>query len=318
MKVSVAIAAYNAAETIGATLNSVLRQTVLPDETLVVNDGSTDNTASILHSYNSQITVLDQENKGLSAARNVLCKQAQGDLIAFLDADDIWHPRYLEVQRMLFKDYPNAVAFFTGHVNFSGNESFQWDSYKHPVEIYSKTELLAPEKFLRRYSKATGPFASPSYCCVPKRVLSQIGPEPFDASVRVCDDAYLFYSLALLGPVVYCAAPLAAYRITERSLSYNRVRNLQFGVYVFELLEECYKNSANKSLFRAFRKAFASKRREYAKVLMGLGNVSKARSQLRYSLSDTISPDSLAKSLALSFLSYMPAQLQPTWPPARR
>src|SRR5258708_3302796 len=101
MKISVVIPAYNGARTIGATLNSVLKQTVQPDEILVLNDGSTDDTAVVLEQYQN-ITVLDQENRGVAHARNVLSQQSTGDLVAFLDQDDLWHPRYLEVQLRSF------------------------------------------------------------------------------------------------------------------------------------------------------------------------------------------------------------------------
>lgn len=312
MKISVAIAAYNAAATIQVTLDSVLRQTVPPDEILVINDGSTDNTASILNSYKPQVIIFEQENQGLSGARNVLCRRAQGDLIAFLDSDDVWHPRYLEAQRSLFIDYPNAVAFFTGHVNFSGQENYRWDD--EFLNVPSKAELIDPVDFFRRYSKATGPFASPSYCCVPKRALMEIGTEPFDPRMRVCDDAYIFYLLALLGPVVYTPVRLAAYRLTPGSLSSNRRRNLQYGVNVFKLLEDRYEKSADAPLLKTFKLAFASKTREYAKVLMGTGETSEARTQLLHSMSHNSSPLSLAKSLGLLLSTYMPSRLQPTWP----
>jgi glycosyltransferase involved in cell wall biosynthesis len=311
MKITVAIAAYNSESTIRATLDSVFRQTVPADEVLVVNDGSTDQTASILNSYKPRVTVLGQENKGLSASRNVLCKHAAGDLIAFLDADDIWHPQYIEVQRNLFSSNPNAVAFFTGHVNFRGDERPLWDA---ALLVSSAVEVIEPAEFFTRYAKATGPFASPSYCCVPKSVLRMIGEEPFDESLRVCDDAYLFYLLALRGPIVYAPVPAAAYRLTPGSLSSNRLRNLESGVRVFELLSDRYQEMARTRLYNAFQMAFAAKRREYAKVLMGAGKMADAQHQLWSSLADTRSPGSVVKSLGLLVLSYMPPKLQLAWP----
>src|ERR1035438_3408854 len=103
MKISVIIPAYNAAATIKATLEAVLSQTVSPHEVLVFDDGSTDNTADLLESYKPRVTVFRQSNQGAAHARNFLCAQARNDMLAFLDADDIWHPRYLEVQQRLIE-----------------------------------------------------------------------------------------------------------------------------------------------------------------------------------------------------------------------
>src|SRR5262245_6496134 len=98
MKVSVAIPTYNSARFIQTTLKSVLSQSVAPNEILVVDDGSTDETVAILSSYGSSIRVIRQSNQGVAAARNALARHVNGDLVAFLDHDDLWHPRYLETQ----------------------------------------------------------------------------------------------------------------------------------------------------------------------------------------------------------------------------
>src|SRR6185436_11096286 len=99
VKISVAIPTYNSSAFIKSTLDSVLHQTVPPDEILVLDDGSTDNTVSILNSYKPQVTVFQRQNRGVASARNILCDLTRGELIAFLDHDDIWHPNYLESQR---------------------------------------------------------------------------------------------------------------------------------------------------------------------------------------------------------------------------
>ena len=120
MSITVAIPAYNAARTIRATLDSVLRQTRAPEEILVVNDGSTDETGAILEAYGPRIRLIQQENKGLAGARNVACHEASGELIAWIDADDIWHPTYLETQATSFGACPALAASFTAHVDFYG------------------------------------------------------------------------------------------------------------------------------------------------------------------------------------------------------
>src|ERR1035438_3553301 len=111
MKISVLIPAYNASRTIRATVESVFGQTVQPNEILIMNDGSTDDTAAVLQSFTSRVTVLHQVNQGVASARNELVARSQGDLVAFLDADNIWHPQYLEAQRKLATAHPDAVAF---------------------------------------------------------------------------------------------------------------------------------------------------------------------------------------------------------------
>ena len=277
MKISVVIPAYNSVAYIQATLDSVLRQTVPPDEILVLDDGSTDNTVAILKSYKPHITVYQQENKGVASARNVLCQRAQGELIAFLDSDDIWHPNYLEAQRRLYGEHPNAVALFTGHVNFYGHDNYQWHS--NPFDRSSVVELIEPLSFFKRYNEATGPFASMSYCCVSKRILKRIGEEPFNAALNIAEDSYFLYLLALQGPVVYNPVALAAYRIRKESLSSNRLWTYESLVRAFELLEERFRNAEDAEYSKAFEIAFASKRRQYAKSLMGAGKVSEARTQ---------------------------------------
>src|SRR5665213_896682 len=118
MKISVLIPCYNASKTIDATLSSVFAQTIQPDEILVLNDGSTDDTLARLEKYKNRVTILSQENAGAAEARNRLVQKARGAILAFLDADDLWHPSYLEVQKRLINAHPGAIAYFTWHDDF--------------------------------------------------------------------------------------------------------------------------------------------------------------------------------------------------------
>ncbi len=96
--ISVIIPAYNAEEYIGRAIDSVLAQTHQPDEIIVVDDGSTDNTAEVIRSYSSRVHYIGQENGGASVARNTGIEAATGQWIAFLDADDEWVPEKLSMQ----------------------------------------------------------------------------------------------------------------------------------------------------------------------------------------------------------------------------
>lgn len=308
MTISVLIPAYNCESTIQATLDSVLRQTVQPDEILMMDDGSTDGTVALLDSFRPRVAVFRQPNKGLSGARNELLARTRSDLVAFLDSDDLWHPKYLETQLRIFARYPNAAGSFTGHVTFSTDSFCDW------VTV-SSTEVLNPLTFLRRYAAAPGPFGM-SWLCVPKRVLEHMGSEPFQ--LKIAEDVCFCNSLALEGPIVYCSMPLSGYRMREGSLSSNRLALNEGEVRAFELIEKRYAHKSPAGLSKAFRNAFASKRRLFAKTLMGAGKTPEAHSQLRCSLRNSVNPLSLAKSFALLCLTCVPAALQPKWPSSNR
>jgi len=314
MKISVVIPTYNSAATIKATLDSVLQQTVQPDEILVLDDGSTDNTVSLLDSYKPRIAVLQQENKGVAHARNRLCQRAGGDMIAFLDHDDLWHRDYLGKQCKLLERFPNAVASFTGHVNFRGHGGYAWGEI--PFSTNNDVEMIEPLIFFRRYNETTGLFASMSYCCIPKKVLNTMGNEPF--RISGVDDSYLCNVLSLLGPVAYASVPLVAYRITDEAQSNNRLKAISLWVEVFQILEDRFQVAADARLRKAFTLAFATKRRQHAKILMGVGRTSEARTQISRSLSNNSNPVSLAKSFGLLLSTYMPTPFQPRWPTSHR
>src|SRR6185437_11144924 len=96
-RVSVVIPTYNSGPLVTEAVESVLAQTLPAAEVLVVDDGSTDDTPERLAAYGERIRYLPQANQGVAAARNRGIREATGDLIAFLDADDVWHPRKLEI-----------------------------------------------------------------------------------------------------------------------------------------------------------------------------------------------------------------------------
>jgi len=105
--ISVIIPAYNSAKTISESIDSVLKQAYDNTEILVIDDGSTDNTEEVIASYGNRIIYVKQANSGPSAARNRGINESFGDLIAFLDADDVWVPNKLSKQVQRFIDNPD-------------------------------------------------------------------------------------------------------------------------------------------------------------------------------------------------------------------
>jgi glycosyltransferase involved in cell wall biosynthesis len=106
--VTVIIPAYNAGRTITAALESVFTQTYRDFDVIVVDDGSTDDTAVRVAEWGDQITYIHRENGGPASARNEAVRHARSPLVAFLDADDVWLPRKLERQVDYFERYPDT------------------------------------------------------------------------------------------------------------------------------------------------------------------------------------------------------------------
>jgi glycosyltransferase involved in cell wall biosynthesis len=113
--ISVMVPVFNGASFLPEALESVLAQTRPPNEVVVVDDGSTDESAAIASAYGGAVRVHRQPNRGIGAARNAALALAQGDLLAFLDADDVWQPRKLELQLDLLATSPELDIVF-GHI----------------------------------------------------------------------------------------------------------------------------------------------------------------------------------------------------------
>lgn len=116
MEISVVLPLYNKKDGIIKALESVFLQTYLPKEIIVVNDGSTDGSEHLVVSLNHPLVQLvHQENGGVSAARNKGIEVAKSEWVAFLDADDVWMPDYLETIRGLNKKYPESEVLATSY-----------------------------------------------------------------------------------------------------------------------------------------------------------------------------------------------------------
>ncbi|MBO8173073.1 MAG: glycosyltransferase [Bacillaceae bacterium] len=119
--ISVIIPVYNREQFIAEAIDSVLNQTYPQVEIIVVNDGSTDETARVLNTYRDKIRYIEQENRGPSAARNTGIRAARGDFIAFLDSDDLFLPEKLAEQIRLF-DQENVGLVYSWYYKLDYNK----------------------------------------------------------------------------------------------------------------------------------------------------------------------------------------------------
>lgn len=117
--VSVIIPVYNGAKFIAETLDTILAQTSPPAEVIVVNDGSTDNTASVVEAFGDSVTLIDTPNGGECAARNLGVSKAKGNWIAPCDGDDLWLPTKLEKQLRLANEAPDIHCVLTDYAEIT-------------------------------------------------------------------------------------------------------------------------------------------------------------------------------------------------------
>lgn len=120
--VSVIIPVYNGERHLAEAIQSVLAQTLPPDEVIVVDDGSTDDSAAVARAFGPVVRVLCQANLGPAAARNLGLAHASGDLLAFLDADDLWLPDKLAYQCAVLSAHPACEAVLGRLENFISPE----------------------------------------------------------------------------------------------------------------------------------------------------------------------------------------------------
>ena len=117
-------------------VESALQQTRPPDEIIVVDDGSTDDTEQVIARYGGKLRYIRQENSGPAAARNNGIRRATSDFIAFLDSDDLWTPEKIDTQLAFFSRNPEVDFIFANMTNFRGNAKMGLPEIKNH-EVYN-------------------------------------------------------------------------------------------------------------------------------------------------------------------------------------
>lgn len=200
--VSVVIPTYNAGVTVNASIESILRQTYRAFEIIVVDDGSTDDTQEKLQQYSDRIRYIYQENQERSSARNTGMAIAQGEFIAFLDADDTWLPYKLESQVQIMAADPEiALVYSQAYLQAENGEIVGLTGGIFPDD--------PPEAFYRRL--LLGNLIPSPTPLLRRSTVKQVGG--FDLALRQGEDWDYWLRVARVGKVKGIPEPLACYRV---------------------------------------------------------------------------------------------------------
>ena len=204
---SVVIPAYNAESTLGRALESVLSQTCLAHEIIVVDDGSTDGTAKLAESFGESVNFFRKENGGASSARNFGISKCQHEWVAFLDSDDAWLPDHNEHFRNLLLNHPELDWAFGRYEIEKNGEPVRLSSLGCLVTAKKLSAIYDPLKLLAmKCSIWTGAVV------VRKSCLNEVGG--FDERQKTSHDTDLWFRLALAHRQIgFVSQPVAKYNV---------------------------------------------------------------------------------------------------------
>lgn len=206
--VSVVLPVYNCARYVGLAVESILAQTYADFELLVVDDGSSDETPTVLGEFaDKRLLVVRQPNRGVAAARNRGIALSRGRYIAQMDADDLSNPGRIARQVAFLDDHPRCGMVGTWAEIWSGDEKTQ-RVHAHPVDNgHLKFELLFDNPFVQ------------SSVMIRREVLDEVGPYTVDPARQPPEDFELWSRVARCYDVANIGEVLQIYREVEGSLS---------------------------------------------------------------------------------------------------
>jgi len=237
---SVIIPLYNKAPYVAKAIESVLGQTYRDFEVIVIDDGSTDQSLEVAKTFeNKSITIVSQPNSGVSTARNNGVKIAKYPYICFLDADDWWHPTFLEEMKRLITGFPDAGIYGSGYyIVKNGQERIAPigvpQGFERGIidycEVYAKTLCM--------------PLTSISVV-IPKHIFDE--EKGFKSQLKFGEDFDLWIRIALKHKVILVNKPLAYYNqdvdINNRGVAVHKIYSPE-NHYIFNL-DYLYDNEKN-------------------------------------------------------------------------
>lgn len=234
-KISVITPLYNAQKTLAITMRSVLNQTFKDFEFIIIDDGSTDNSVNVVKSFNdSRIVLLQQENSGASAARNTGIKNAKADIIAFIDADDLWHPQRLEQDYEIFisSEFEEKVLLTNFYMMNPNYEIVHFP----PEQDFNG--LLRDVKYFHPY------FYNPGASMMNKSVIEKVGyfndksvhHEDYEFALRLIDNF----------PFIYSKKRMFYYLYDMNSKSKRSFDEYDYSKSHLAILDKFFENTKNK------------------------------------------------------------------------
>ena len=270
--VSVCITCYNESEFVEEAVRSVLRQTAANriEQIIVVDDGSTDDSREKIQKLaeeTGRILLITQENRGLPAARNCAMREATGELIAFLDSDDIWAPIKIEKQEVAFDD-PAVGLVYADYVDFL-DKHLDEGMLVCVRRLRGRGPSLAKDYYVR-----DAPIM-PSTAVIRREVLERIGG--FDEASPIGEDTDYWMRIALAGFAVrHTPGGLAFKRRHQRNIT----GNLERFVGTFE--QQTHKFAEQHSYLQPLVRRRLSRR--YAKVAESMMANGRIAGSVRYLL----------------------------------
>jgi glycosyltransferase involved in cell wall biosynthesis len=224
-RVVVVVPCFNSQNTLGQTLDSVLRQSFLEFCVVAVNDGSTDRTENVLEEYSKRypkkLLVISQRNQGQTVAKNVGLKNTQSEFVAFIDSDDLWAHNKLEKQVALLAANPNVDLCYTAAHQIDVKGSLVGRIRVSPThrgrcvnELITNNNIVASSVMVRRIA------------------VDRAGL--FDESLPACENWDLWIRIARNCELDYIDEPLTSYRLHPNNMSKNYEKIMQARLRVID------------------------------------------------------------------------------------
>jgi glycosyltransferase involved in cell wall biosynthesis len=321
--VSVVVTAFNHGRYIAETLKSVFQQTYSQYEVIVVDDGSTDDTALRIHAFGSKVQYVRQENQGPAGSRNTGVRLATGDLVALLDGDDLWAPTKLEAQVVAARENPDGGLIAANGVQFDEGgvirDSLIPSSIRELIGLAQFVNLPAYEHFLRG-----NPVPTTSQTMIPRRILEEVGPS--DLAFPLASDWDLYLRISGRYDVTFLRDKTVFWRYLSTSASGpSHLRMLHWATDEMAILRKHLRRAPDhhRPLLRALLK---EKRFRTAQTAYHSGRAHDRRWATRFLLSHLArNPTSGAAVMYLAALSAPPSLARVVtrlvraatgWPPA--